>query len=98
HIGWTWIGREFQGTTLNKNMKCLMLRYAFESLGFEKVEFRIDERNVRSRKAVENIGATLEGLLLSDTVMLDGFRRNTCCYGMLKTAWPDIKRRVFDGF
>ena len=60
HIGWTWIGKEFQGTGLNFQMKYLMLKYAFETLDFDKVEFRIDERNIQSRKAVEKIGATLE--------------------------------------
>jgi len=98
HIGWTWIGKEFQGTGLNKNMKFLMLRHALEVMKFEKVEFRIDERNERSRKAVEKIGATLEGILRSDTIMLDGFRRNTCCYGILKEEWAEIKGRCFRGF
>jgi RimJ/RimL family protein N-acetyltransferase len=98
HIGWTWIGREFQGSGLNKQMKFLMLQYAFETLDFEKVEFRIDERNGRSRKAVENIGGTLEGILRSDTLMNNGFRRNTCCYGILKNEWQSIKMTVFKGF
>ena len=97
HIGWTWIGRQFQGTGLNKNMKFLMLKYAFEELEFEKVEFRIDKRNIRSRKAVEKIGATLEGISRSDTVMLDGFRRNTCCYAILKEEWLEIRQRCFRG-
>lgn len=87
HIGWTWIGKEFQGTGLNTEIKHLMLDYAFEELGFEKVEFRIDERNIRSRKAVEKLGATLEGVLRKDTLMLDGFKRSTCCYGILKEEW-----------
>ena len=91
HIGWTWIGHEFQGTGLNTHMKFLMLRYAFETLAFEKVEFRIDERNQKSRKAVEKLGATLEGVLRKDTLMNDGFRRSTCCYGILKDEWPNIK-------
>ena len=95
HIGWTWIGAEFQGTKLNQNMKFLMLKYAFEVLEFEKVEFRIDERNIRSRKAVEKLGATLEGTLRSDTLMINGFRRNTCCYGILKEEWVEIKRTNF---
>ncbi len=95
HIGWTWIGKEFQGTELNKNMKFLMLQYAFEELGFEKVEFRIDERNIRSRKAVEKLGATFEGILRKDTLMLDGFRRSTCCYGILKEEWSEIKKGKF---
>lgn len=98
HIGWTWIGREFQGTSLNKNVKFLMLQYAFESLNFEKVEFRIDERNTRSRKAVEKIGGTFEGILRKDTLMLDGYRRNTCCYGILKEEWSHIKSTIFSEF
>jgi RimJ/RimL family protein N-acetyltransferase len=98
HIGWTWIGHAFQGTGLNTHMKFLMLHYAFETLVFEKVEFRIDERNQKSRKAVEKIGATLEGVLRQDTLMQDGFRRSTCCYGILKSEWPIIKTTVFNGF
>ncbi len=98
HIGWTWIGSDFQGTGLNANMKFLMLHYAFETLDFEKVEFRIDERNNKSRKAVEKLGATFEGILRKDTLMNDGFRRSTCCYGILKDEWPNIKATVFKTF
>ncbi|MEZ4803017.1 MAG: GNAT family protein [Gelidibacter sp.] len=98
HIGWTWIGKVFQGSGLNKQMKFLMLQYAFETLEFEKVEFRIDERNSRSRKAVEKIGGTLEGILRKDTLMLDGFRRNTCCYGILRDEWNEIKSTKFADF
>lgn len=96
HIGWTWIGYEFQGSGLNMHMKFLMLEYAFETLMFEKVEFRVDERNLRSRKAVEKIGGTLEGILRKDTLMIDGFRRNTCCYGILKEEWNNIKLTKFN--
>jgi len=98
HIGWTWIGKQFQGTGLNKHMKFLMLQYAFETLAFDKVEFRIDERNTASRKAVEKIGATLEGILRKDTLMLDDFKRSTCCYGILMEEWPQIKQTNFKGF
>ena len=97
-IGSTWIGREFQGTGLNTNIKFLMLQYAFETLNFEKVEFRIDERNIRSRKAVEKLGATLEGILRKNVYLKNGFKRNTCCYGILKEEWEGIKKLVFKGF
>ena len=98
YIGWTWIGHVFQGTGLNKNMKFLMLKYAFETLKFDKVGFTIDERNIRSRKAVEKIGSTLEGILRRDVLMLDGFKRSTCCYSILKEEWNGIKNSVFNGF
>ena len=91
HIGWTWIGNAFQGTGLNVNMKFLMLQYAFEALDFEKVEFRIDERNQKSRRAVEKLGAKLEGILRHNVILKDGYRRNTCCYGILKSEWAVIK-------
>ncbi|WP_308991987.1 GNAT family protein [Mariniflexile litorale] len=98
HIGWTWIGTQFQGTGLNKHMKFLMIQYAFEILKFDKIEFRVDERNIRSRKAVEKLGAKLEGILRKDTLMLDGFKRSTCCYGILNEEWDVIKQKVFGGF
>ncbi|MBT8306807.1 MAG: GNAT family N-acetyltransferase [Maribacter sp.] len=86
-IGSTWIGREFHGSGLNRQMKELMLNYAFIEMGFEKVEFRIDERNIRSRKAVEKSGGTLEGILRKNVYLLDGVKRNTCYYGILKEEW-----------
>ncbi len=87
HIGATWIGEEFQGTGLNTQIKFLMLTHAFGPMGFEKVEFRIDERNIRSRKAVEKLGAILEGILRKNVFLLNGFKRDTCCYGILKEEW-----------
>ena len=97
-IGSTWIGKQFQGTGLNTNMKFLMLQYAFEEMGFEKVAFRIDERNKASRKAVEKLGAQLEGILRANVYLLDGFKRNTCCYGILKEEWLRIRRTIFKDF
>lgn len=87
HIGATWIGREFQGTGLNTSMKKLMINYAFQKMEFEKVEFRVDQRNIRSRKAVEKLGAQLEGVLRQNVYLNDGHKRNTCCYGILKSEW-----------
>lgn len=87
HIGSTWIGNEFHGTGLNGQMKSLMLDYAFTTMEFEKVEFRVDERNIKSRKAVEKLGCKLEGILRQDVYLLDGFKRNTCCYGLLRDEW-----------
>ena len=84
HIGWTWISPEAQGTGINHHMKFLMLQHAFETMRFEKVEFRIDERNLKSRKAVEKLGATLEGILRKNVTTKNNFRRSSCCYGILK--------------
>ena len=93
-IGATWIGNQFQRTGLNINCKFLLMSYAFDHLGFARVELKTDERNVKSRAAIEAIGGQQEGILRSHTVMSDGFRRNTVYYGILSSEWPDLKRKL----
>jgi RimJ/RimL family protein N-acetyltransferase len=95
-IGATWYGKEFQRTGLNRNCKYLLLEYAFEHLNAERVEFRTDERNLASRKAIEKIGGQFEGLLRRHTLMVDGFRRNTVCYSTLKSEWNSLKKHFLD--
>ena len=97
-IGSTWIGREFQGSGLNSHMKYLMLEYAFEVLNFEKIEFRVDERNMRSRMAIEKLYCKFEGILRKNVYLTDGFKRNTCCYGILEEEWKDVKNTLFNRF
>lgn len=91
-IGWTWLGRDFQRTGLNRNMKLLMLDYAFRTLEFERVEFITDERNARSRTAIQAIGGALEGVMRSHLIMPDGFRRNTAIYSILRNEWENELR------
>lgn len=93
-IGWTWIGRNHQGTGLNGHVKLLMLEYAFEEAGMQRVEFKIDARNQQSRRAVEKLGAQYEGCLRSHTVMLDGYRRDTVYYSILATEWKTCKIKL----
>jgi N-acetyltransferase len=92
-IGATWIGKTFHGTGLNRSVKYLLLQYAFDTLNAHRVEFKTDERNLRSKRALEKIGATFEGSLRQHTLMQNGFRRNTHCYSMLKSEWHSLKLR-----
>ncbi len=97
-IGWTWIGKAFQQTGLNRACKYLLLSYAFDDLQFERVEFKTDARNTASRTAIEKIGGQYEGALRSHTVMPDGFRRTTVYYSILKEEWPRLQQTVFKTF
>ncbi len=86
-IGWTWLAKEAQGTGINGFCKAALLKYAFEVLEVTRVSFRIDERNKASRRAVEKLGAVLEGVLRKDTLMRDGFMRSTAVYSILTGEW-----------
>lgn len=93
-IGWTWIGKDFQGSGLNKAMKYEILNYGFETLGLIRIELKADERNVQSRKAILKLGATEEGTLRQHMKIADGFIRNTVFYSILKSEWPEIKLKL----
>jgi len=90
-IGWTWLGKKFRGTELNKNCKFLLLQYAFDHLKFERVEFKTDVLNNRARKALVKIGAKEEGILRSHMILYDGRRRDTIYYSILKDEWEELK-------
>ncbi len=94
-IGWTWIDEQFHRTGLNRAMKYLMLKYAFETLGLNRVEIKTNEKNEQSRRAIESIGGQYEGLARHHMVNDDGTLRNTVYYSILKEEWPELKERVF---
>jgi N-acetyltransferase len=58
-IGWTFLARSHWGGDTNREMKRLMLTHAFRF--FDQVRFNIGATNFRSRRAIEKIGARLDG-------------------------------------
>jgi N-acetyltransferase len=97
-IGWTWIGKKFQGTGLNKAMKFLILQYGFEQLNLNRIELKADERNIRSRQAMKAIGASEEGTLREHMKIHGGFLRNTVFYSILKSEWEAVKSKYFPNY
>lgn len=97
-IGSTWLSRKVQRTGLNRQVKYLLLTYAFEEWDMERVELKTDSRNIQSQKAILGIGATFEGKLRSHTVMPDGYRRDTVYFSILKSEWPSIKSSIFSNY
>ncbi len=96
-IGSTWIGKNLQRTGLNRNCKFLLMQFVFESLEYERIEYKTDKRNLQSQKGIEGIGGKFEGILRSHTVMSDGYRRDTVYYGILRSEWEEIKVTIFSG-
>ncbi len=93
-IGGTWYGLEFQHTGVNTECKYLLLRYAFETLGTIRVQFKADLRNERSRHAIERIGAKQEGILRNHYILPDGVRRDSVFYSVIESEWPGVKERL----
>jgi len=86
-LGYTWYSEKFRGTGINKHCKYLLLNFAFETLGFERVEFRADVRNELSIAAMKSIGCTVEGILRQSLALPNGNRRDSIVLSILKSEW-----------
>jgi RimJ/RimL family protein N-acetyltransferase len=97
-IGWTWYGRPFRGTGLNKACKFEMLKFAFESMQFRRVQLSADIDNIRSQKAILKLGATREGLFRSNYINALGESRDDVYYSIVYSEWDTIKQSVYTEF
>jgi RimJ/RimL family protein N-acetyltransferase len=95
-LGYTWYGKKFRGTGLNKHCKYLLLSFAFEKLGIERVEFRADNNNERSIAAMKSIGCKVDGVLRSNMPTKDGEkRRDSIVLSILKNEWfSEVKENL----
>lgn len=91
-IGYTWYARRWQKSHLNVACKRLLLQHAFESLGCVAVEFHTDHRNLDSQRAIERLGAHRDGVLRAHKRRPDNSIRDTVCYSILASEWPDVQR------
>jgi RimJ/RimL family protein N-acetyltransferase len=93
-IGSTWYAASTQRTALNTQCKRLLLAHAFETLGCIAVEFRTHRLNTQSRRAIERLGAQLDGILRAHMVMPNGSLRDTAVYSITAPEWPTVKAHL----
>lgn len=93
-IGGTWIGHQWQKTSVNTEAKLLMLAYAFEIIGCQRVEFRVDALNFNSQRAVKRIGAKYEGELRQYCRLPDGRKRDYQVFSILDNEWSNVKQNL----
>jgi RimJ/RimL family protein N-acetyltransferase len=93
-IGHTWYALRAWGTQVNPACKFALLRYAFEGLGFNRVEFKTDNRNLRSQAAIAKLGAVKEGVFRAHMIRADGSLRDSVYFSIVRSDWPAVRRRL----
>lgn len=93
-IGGTWLAKSAQRTAVNTETKLLMLQFAFEVWKVERMTFKTDVRNARSRTAIERLGATFEGIRRRHMPAPDGTIRDTAYYSVLASEWPWVNQHL----
>ncbi len=91
-IGHTWYAGTAWGTVINPACKLLLLRHAFEVLYCMRVQLKTDERNLRSRAAIEKLGARQEGILRKHMLVQDGSAvRSSVYFSIVDDDWPSVR-------
>ena len=93
-IGSTWYAKSVQRTPLNTEAKLLLLTHAFEQLNCLAVEFRTHFFNQQSRRAIERLGAKLDGVLRCHQRTANGALRDTCVYSIVASEWPTVRAHL----
>ena len=95
-IGYTWLQPSAQRSPINTEAKLVMLRHAFEHWGVRVVRIQTDARNRRSRRAIERLGCSLDGVLRAERPAADGGVRDTAVYSLLDREWPTCRSRLVE--
>lgn len=95
-IGSTWLHPDYWGTEVNLECKLLMLTYCFEKANAMRVQFKTDENNIRSRRAIEKVGGKFEGVLRHDMLRDNGTKRNSAYYSIIDDEWNHLKTTLAD--
>jgi RimJ/RimL family protein N-acetyltransferase len=93
-IGSTWYARRVQRSPLNTEAKLLLLSHAFDMLDCIAVEFRTHRLNTQSRRAIERLGAQLDGILRAHQRSRDGTLRDTAVYSIVAAEWPAVRSHL----
>ena len=93
-IGSTWLAASAQRSGVNTEAKLLMLAHAFETWRVHRVTFKTDARNERSRRAIERIGASFEGIRRAHIVATDGTIRDSAYFSIIASEWPAVKQHL----
>jgi RimJ/RimL family protein N-acetyltransferase len=93
-IGGTWLMPEYWATTINFDCKLLLLTFAFEELKAKRVQLKTQHDNIRSRKAIEKIGAIYEGVIRKHMLKDDGSFRSSAYFSILDDEWPGAKENL----
>nr|WP_278022817.1 GNAT family protein [Flavobacterium ginsengisoli] len=97
-MGWTWYGKEFQGTGLNQACKFELLNFGFEQIQFRRIQFSADLENKRSQKAIEKLGAVKEGIFRNNYVDSEGKSKDDVYFSIILDEWAKTKEDNFSHF
>ena len=93
-VGSTWTAASMQRSAFNTQCKRLLLAHAFEALDCIAVEFRTHRLNTQSRRAIERLGAQLDGILRAHALAPNGSLRDTAVYSITAAEWPAVKAHL----
>jgi RimJ/RimL family protein N-acetyltransferase len=92
-LGYVLYTPPMQRTTLATECLYLVMRHAFETLGYGRLEWTCTAENEKSRRAADRLGFVFEGIM-RHKLILKGAVRDIAMYSMLADEWPARRRAL----
>ena len=92
-VGHLHYSKLLQKTAAATEAMYLMMKYAFDDLGYRRYEWKCNDLNIPSKKAATRLGFTFEGVFRQSNVF-KGYNRDTAWYSIIDSEWPEIKQKL----
>lgn len=92
-VGSVAYSRALQRTPLATEAQFLLMRYAFDELGYRRYEWKCDSLNQPSRRAAQRLGFSYEGTF-RQAVVYKGRNRDTAWFSITDEEWPRVRERI----
>jgi RimJ/RimL family protein N-acetyltransferase len=89
-VGWVTWSPLMQRSPISTEAHYLLMKHAFEDLGYRRYEWKCNALNVPSVKAAERLGFTYEGTF-RQAVIVKGRNRDTAWFSVIDSEWPALK-------
>ncbi|MEO8334493.1 MAG: GNAT family protein [bacterium] len=95
-VGGITYSRRLQKSRAGTEAMYLLMRHAFDDLGYRRYEWKCDSLNAPSIAAAKRYGFTYEGIF-RQAVVYKGRNRDTAWFSVIDSEWPRVKA-AFEGW
>ena len=90
-LGSSWLARQHQGKHYNALIKLLLIDYLIMSLGFNRLQWKTDALNEKSKQAMLKLGFIYEGTLRRHAITASGRIRDSLVFALTDLDWECVK-------
>lgn len=93
-MGASWLASAYHGSIYNSLNKYLLIDYLINKLNFNRVQWKTDALNEKSKAAMNKLGFNFEGTLRRHAVTYTGRVRDSLVFSVTDLDWPQVAQQI----